>query len=271
MRVTMAIGLAALLGASAAAQTARDPHLPAPTFDALAPALPAGMKDGVLIVSKTNGWRHLEHIPHSNVVIAALAKAAGRASFVTENAAVFNDALLARFRVVVLNSATGDILTPEQCAAFARWMTRGGGLVALHGATDGSNGWAEYHARVVGADYAGHPGGKDQFQSARVVIDAPGHPVMKGVRLPWAPVDEWYSYKTSPRGGGMTVLARIDEASYRPGDGRVMGADHPVVWTSAWGRGRVVSATLGHTAEAYDDANYRRLIGNAIAWVGERR
>ena len=58
--------LIAMLGALALAQAAPDPHLPTPTLDTEAPALPAGIERGVLIVSKTNGWRHFEHIPHSN-------------------------------------------------------------------------------------------------------------------------------------------------------------------------------------------------------------
>ncbi len=266
MRVTIVLTLVAAVSVGAFAQSAGDPHRPPATYDQVAPVLPAELKDAVLIVSKTNAWRHLEHIPRSNAVLAELAKGIGRASFATENAAVFDDRHLKRFRVVVLNSASGDFLTAPQRAALDRWMTRGGGLVALHAAVDNSHVWPEYRRNVIGADYAGHPSGADQFQSAQVIVEQPRHPVMRGVTLPWAPVDEWYSYKTSPRTGGMTVLARIDEASYRPG--RAMGTDHPIAWTGAWGRGRVVAMTLGHRPEAYDDANYRRMLANAMRWVG---
>ena len=67
----------------------------------------------------------------------------------------------------------------------------------------------------------------------------------------------------------MTVLARIDEASYRPGAKLAMG-DHPVIWTNPATKGRVVYSALGHAPEAYDDPNYRRILVNAIRWAASR-
>ena len=255
--------LAALMTCS---QANPDPHRPAPTYDKVAPALPAGLEGAVLIVSKTNGWRHLEHLPHSNAVIADIAKRLGKRSFATENAAVFNDAQLRHFSVVVLNSASGDFLTPDQRDAFARYVAAGGGVVALHAAGDNSHVAPWYVDTIIGTQFIGHPGGEDQFQKAKIVIAEPKHPVMAGVKLPWSPRDEWYSFSGSPAAKGMRVLARIDETSYRPGAKLTMG-DHPVIWYNPNTRGRVVYSALGHDPEAYDDANYRRIITNAIRWA----
>ena len=94
----------------AVTQAPSDPHLPPKVVDTVAPTLPAGLSHGVLIVSKTNGWRHIEHIPHSNAVLADIARGLGRASYTTENAAVFNDDQLRHFSVVVLNSASAPPL-----------------------------------------------------------------------------------------------------------------------------------------------------------------
>jgi uncharacterized protein len=250
------------------AQRAPDPHLPAPTHDSVAPVLPDGLDRAVLIVSKTNGWRHIEHIPHSNVVLAEIARSQGRASFVTENAAVFNDEQLRHFSVVVLNSASGDFLTADQRAAFARFVARGGGVVALHAAGDNSHTDAWYKDTVIGTTFIGHPGGADHLQPARIIVDQPNHPVMAGAKLPWAPIDEWYSFDANPAARGMTVLARIDEASYRPGDRLAMGA-HPVIWINPSTKGRVFYSALGHSPETYDDPNYRRILGNAIRWAAQ--
>ncbi|MHA6719457.1 ThuA domain-containing protein [Sphingomonas sp. RS6] len=245
-----------------------DPHLPAPTYDSVAPVLPDGLDGAVLIVSKTNGWRHIEHIPHSNVVLADIAKGLGRASFVTENAAVFNDAQLRHFSVVVLNSASGDFMTEDQRAAFQRFVARGGGVVALHAAGDNSHTNAWYKDTLIGTTFIGHPGGADHLQPAKVVVDQPAHPVMAGVSQSWAPVDEWYSFDATPAARGMTVLARVDEASYRPGEKLTMG-DHPVIWTNPAAKGHVVYSALGHTPEAYDDPVYRRILTNAIRWAAQ--
>lgn len=245
-----------------------NPHQPAPVVDTVPPELPPALSQAVLIVSKTNAWRHIEHIPHSNAVLADIARALGRASFTTENAAVFNDEQLQHFSVVVLNSASGAFLTEAQMAAFERYVARGGGVVALHAAGDDSHTAPWYFNTLIGTRFIGHPGGPDQFQPARVEVDEPGHPVMAGVTLPWSPVDEWYSFDLNPAGQGMQVLARIDEASYRPGERLAMG-EHPVIWTNPAAPGRVLYSALGHNPEAYDDPNYRRILTNAIRWAAE--
>ena len=256
----------ALVALLTMAQAAPDPHRPTPTYDEVAPVLPKGLRRAVLIVSKTNGWRHIEHIPRSNTVLAQIARSLGRASYTTENAAVFNDEQLRRFSVVVLNSASGDFLTADQRAAFARFVARGGGVVALHAAGDGSHTAAWYTDTVIGTKFIGHPGGVDQLQPARIVVDRPDHPVMAGVKLPWSPVDEWYSFAANPAARGMTVLARIDEASYRPGTKRAMGV-HPIIWINPSTKGRILYSALGHSPDAYDDPNHRRILANAIRWA----
>lgn len=256
----------AIAGMLALAQGPSDPHLPSPVMDQVAPSLPDGLSGAVLIVSKTNGWRHLEHIPHSNQVLEEIAHGLGRASYVTENAAVFNDEQLSHFAVVVLNSASGDFLTPEQQAAFTRFVAHGGGVVALHAAGDNSHTDKWYADTIIGTSFIGHPGGDDHIQSARILIDQSRHPIMKGVKSPWSLPDEWYSFSSNPAARGMTVLAEIDETSYRPGAKLQMGK-HPVMWVNPQTRGRVFYSALGHDPAAYDDANYRRILVNAIHWA----
>lgn len=261
MRLLLA--MAALLATGPAAP---DPHRPRPTLDRAAPTLPSKINGGVLIVSKTNGWRHVEHIPHSNAVLAGVARSLGRQSLVTENAAIFNDAQLAHFSVIVLNSTTGDFLTQPQADALARFLARGGGVVALHAAGDASHNSAWYVDTFVGAKFIGHPGGADQIQRARILVDQPRYPVMAGITLPWSPKDEWYSFASNPAANGMIVLARIDETSYRPGAKLTMGR-HPVIWINPYTKGRILYSALGHEPEAYDDPNYRRILTNAIRWA----
>lgn len=260
----------ALLAAAtlALAGQAPDPHLPAPSYDHVAPTLPADFRDGVLVFTKTNGWRHIEHLPHSTPVVMQIARSLGRPVFHTENAAVFTPALLARVRVVVLNSSSGDLFTPEQRSTFERWLRRGGGIVALHAAGgDPEYNWRFYVDQVIGAQFIGHPGGEDHIQRATVRVIAPRHPVTAGLPSEWAQRDEWYSFAAAPPKDSR-ILATLDETTYRPSKGQEMGALHPLVWTRQVGRGRIVYSALGHVPEAYDDPANRRLICNAIRWVG---
>ncbi len=250
----------------AVAQAPSDPHLPPKVVDNVAPTLPAGLKRGVLIVSKTNGWRHFEHIPHSNDVLRGIASDLGRKSYVTENAAVFNDKALRHFSVVVLNSASGEFMTAEQQAALARFVARGGGVVALHAAGDNSHTSPWYVDTIIGTTFTGHPNGADHIQPARVEIVQPRHPIMAGVKTPWTPRDEWYSFDSNPAAKGMTVLAQLDEASYRPGEPLRMGT-HPIMCINPRTKGRVFYSALGHEPELYDDPDYHRILTNAIRWA----
>lgn len=122
----------------------RDSCFASPGIETVTPVIPAGLRHAVLIVSKTNGRRHIEHIPHSNAVLADIVRSLSRQAYVTGNAAVFNDEQLRRFAVVVLNSANGDFLRPDQQASFMRFVVRGGGVVALHAAGDDSHTEAQY-------------------------------------------------------------------------------------------------------------------------------
>ena len=41
-----------------------------------------------------------------------------------------------------------------------------------------------------------------------------------------------------------------------------------VAWTNTYNKSRIVYLLLGHGQEAHENPNYRKLIHNAIRWVG---
>lgn len=84
----------------------------------------------------------------------------------------------------------------------------------------------------------------------------PSHACRLGIT--WAFTDEWYDFRAGPR-GAVRVPASADESSYEGGG---MAGDHPLVRCHEYGGARVFYTALGHTAEAYDDPDYRaHLIG----------
>src|SRR3954462_11133864 len=93
--------------------------VPNPSYDKEAPQLPEGMKPGgVLIFSKTSGYRDEPAMQASNAALAAIAHERGWPFFVTENGAVMNPSQLDRFKVVIWNNTSGDTLDETQKAAF---------------------------------------------------------------------------------------------------------------------------------------------------------
>ncbi len=110
--------------------------VPNPTYDTVPPELPADLKPGgVLIFAKTNGFRDEASIRGSDAALAAICYERHWPLFVTETTrAVMNAAQLSKFKVVVWNNNSGDLLTEEQRAAFRGWLENGGSYVGVHGA-----------------------------------------------------------------------------------------------------------------------------------------
>ena len=243
--------------------------------DTVAPTLPAELPDAsVLVFTKTNGFRHEDGIAGGLAAMTEITGQQGWGMYHTENGAVFNAQDLARFSVVVFLNASGDMLNENQEAAFESWLEAGGGWLGIHAAGDGSHvGWQWYRDNLVGADFTAHIMGP-QFQTATVDTENPQHPVNSGVPEQWAHEEEWYSWKESPRTEGFTILATLDESSYNPEQKFFIGdpvdlrmGDHPVVWSNCVGDGRSVYAAMGHRGDAFDQAQVRQILINALAWL----
>jgi type 1 glutamine amidotransferase len=244
-----------------------------PVVDRVAPALPAELGANgavaILLFSKTSGFRHAEAIPACERSVREIAARRGWQVFATENAAVFDDALLARFRVLVANNATGDNWTEAQKNAFRRWLLAGGGFVGVHGAAGTRyRFWDWYTDELLRARFVGHPL-LPQLQRARVVVEDHSHPATRTLPGELVHEDEWYSFERSARGPDVRVLARLDEASYAPRallHDLAMG-DHPIVWSHCPERGRVFYSALGHAPETYRRPEHARMLEGAVAWA----
>lgn len=257
---------AALLLTWGAVQAAPDPRRPAATLDRVAPELPALGRPAVLIVSKTNGYRH-DSIAEAVPAIEALVKARGWSSFATENAAVFNSDQLAKFDVIVFANASGDIYTDDQRAAFQAWIGRGGGFVGLHSAGDGSHpGW--FVTMRGNGNFTGHPGGADQFQTTDLIVTDRSHPATRHLPAHWPWTDEFYSWDAPPAADAH-ILARLDETKMRLEPKLRMG-DHALIWWRCEGRARIFYSALGHKAEAWADPAHLNMVDGAIGWAARK-
>jgi type 1 glutamine amidotransferase len=237
-----------LIGLAAVAACARPPE-PGPAGER-GPAR-------VLVFTRTLGFRHAS-IP---VAIAALRRAAARQAMAvdhTEDPARFTPSGLRRYRVVVFLSTTGDVLDRDGEAALRGFVEAGGGWVGVHAAADTEDGWPWYET-LVGARFARHPA----VQRATVRVVDRDHPATAGLPATWVRTDEWYDFRSNPR-GRVHVLATLDESSYRGGR---MGADHPIAWWHAVGGGRALYTAGGHTAAAWSEPRFLAHLAGALRWA----
>ncbi|MCH6484796.1 ThuA domain-containing protein [Pseudoxanthomonas sp. LH2527] len=210
--------------------------------------------DRVLIFTKTAGFRH-DAIPTAVATLTTLAADAGMVADHTEDAQAFTADNLARYRVVIFASTTGDVLDANQQAAMETFVREGGGFVGVHAAADTEYDWPWY-GRLVGAYFRNHPPG---LQSTHVQPERDGKPA--GER--WPVTDELYNYRANPR-PQVSVVATVDEQEY---DGGEMGDDHPIAWCHAFDGGRSWYTGLGHDAKVYDDANVMAQLRRGLAYA----
>jgi type 1 glutamine amidotransferase len=228
----------------------------------------------ILVFTKTNGFRHVEGIEGGLSLLQTMARKNDWGFFHTENGAIFNASDIEQFDVVVFLNASGDMLSSDQEAVFQAWLEAGGGWLGIHAAGDSSHlDWKWYRDKLIGADFTAHIMGP-QFQRATVILENHAHPVLQDIPNIWQHEEEWYSWATSPRAEGFTILATLDEESYSPVQ-KMLGAevdlsmgDHPVVWANCVGEGRSVYATMGHKAEAFQQPQVQRILKNSIQWLG---
>jgi len=237
-------------------------------FEPTVPAEPA-----LLVLSVTAGYRH-DSIEAGNEAIRELAEAiAADLGVESVTVDVVDDpdgdasdfpsdvAELASYDAVVWNNTTGSVLDADQRAAFREYINDGGGYVGVHAAADTHYDW-EWYGDLVGAYFSDHP----PVQPARINVTDGAHPSTAHLPAVWAVEDEWYDYRSNPR-GDVHVLATLEEDSYEGAtmdEGRV---DHPIAWCQPFEGGRSWYTGRGHTSAAFEADDFREHLRQGITWA----
>lgn len=149
---------------------------------------------------------------------------------------------------------------------FTAMLEKGTGLVVLHHAFCSYDSWPEY-TNIIGGRYHHFPwqkNGEEQPPSTYkhdVAIDVKvmdaKHPVTKGVS-DFQIIDEVY--------GGTEILENVHPllATDDPASGPLVG------WTNTYANAKVVTLTLGHDKQAWENPAFPRLLSQAVWWVSER-
>ena len=150
--------------------------------------------------------------------------------------------------------ASGDPWTgPGEKAALEGYQEAGGGIAAIHNATDMRGNFAWWD-NLVGALMPGHAatGTSARASPREVIVEDRAHPSTKHLGdTRWMRSDEWYNFNTNVRGNAHVLLA-MDETTYAPG-GNAQGYDHPISWCKPYDGGRAWVTALGHFGAHYDE------------------
>lgn len=231
----------------------------------------------VLVYSRTAGFRHTS-IEVGTLAIMELGNENDFFVDATEDPTAFTADNLAGYDVVLFLNTTADVLDDTQQAVMEDFINAGGGYVGVHAAADTEYDWP-FYGELVGAYFKNHP----VQQTGDFDIEAPDHPSVAHLPNPWTVFDEFYSFRTNPR-GDVRVLMAIDESTYFPdpntsnlpdsptfpaGETGVMG-DHPMSWCHDKFAGRAWYTALGHEAYLYQQPAFREHLLNGILTAARR-
>jgi type 1 glutamine amidotransferase len=225
-------------------------------------------KKNILVIAETGGG-------HESFTAAALhrvdsfAKHVGMSWTRINDASIVNDQYLSQFAFIIQLDYPPYGWGQLAEKAFERYIDEGrGGWIGFHhaallGEFDGNRMWHWFSAFLGGIRFDNYIAG---FADASVRIERSDHPVMKGVDHSFVlPHEEWYTFDRSPR-PNVSVLANVDENSYRPASQIRMG-DHPVVWTNPVKPARNIYFLMGHDAGLFSVNNFCLMFDNAMEWV----
>jgi type 1 glutamine amidotransferase len=161
--------------------------------------------------------------------------------------------------------------TPEQRAAFEKYMEHGGGWIGFHVAAynDKDTHWPWFVQFLGGAVFYTN---NWPVLPAKLFIDDRNHPVTKGLPANYqAPANEWYLWKPSPRlNQDVRVLLTLDPSNYPIGIKDIISeGDLPVVWTNT--KYRMLYINMGHGPAVYADPIQNKLFENAILWLANKK
>ncbi|HUD83867.1 MAG TPA: ThuA domain-containing protein, partial [Candidatus Saccharimonadales bacterium] len=131
-------------------------------------------------------------------------------------------------------------------------VAAGKGLVFLHSGVWHNFPWPEYERELIGGPARSHEG-KAPFQE-QVVGE---HPVTEGLPKTFTVVDELYHTAADPAGPGVDVLV---EAVRGPNK-------YASVWVVHNAKARIVGIALGHDGATHNQAEYKKLLCNAVTWA----
>jgi len=140
------------------------------------------------------------------------------------------------------------VLTDVHALPLTKWVSAGGGLLAVHGATVSGQS-SHVFRRLVGGAFVKHP------PACRFTVHSVGneHPITRGT-TDFEVEDELYIEEYEP--DVVVHAVAIHE-----------GIARPQVWTRTEGSGKVAHVALGHDEKVWSLTVYQSLLLGAVGWL----
>ena len=227
----------------------------------------------VLVIGQTKGFEH-DSVSAAMVAIYTMGKESGLwdtmlrtdTELLTKKELQRNGKNLNYFDLLVFTSTTGELdLDASQKQDMMSFIKEDGkGFVGIHAALDTNYTWPEY-GEMIGGWFDQHPW---MTFNAPIINEDPDFPAVRHFPKAFVKYDEIYQPKEWSR-SKVNVLLSLDASKLDyTNNPRIHRMDHdfPVAWSKLYGKGRVFYSTLGHTEEAWEDPDIRKMYFEAIKW-----
>jgi len=228
----------------------------------------------VLIIGQTKGFEHDSVSPAMNAIYE-MGKESGLwdtmmrtdTELLTKKDLKRNVKNLNYFDALVFASTTGELdMDANQKQDMMSFIKEDGkGFVGIHAALDTNYTWPEY-GEMIGGWFDQHPW---MTFNAPIVNEDPGFPAVRHFPRAFVKYDEIYQPKNWSR-DKVNVLLSLDASKLNYNNNpRIHRTDRDfaVAWDKMYGNGRVFYSTLGHTEEAWQDPDIRKMYFEAVRWV----
>ena len=227
----------------------------------------------VLVIGQTKGYEH-NSVSAAMATIYMMGQESGLwdtmlrtdTELLTKKDLKNNAKNLGYFDAVIFASTTGELdMDAGQKQDLLSFVKEDGkGFVGIHAALDTNYTWPEY-GEMIGGYFDQHPW---MTFNAPILREDSDFPAVRHFPKAFTKYDEIYQPKTWAR-SNVNVLLSLDPSKLNyTNNPRVHREDHdfPVAWSKMYGKGRVFYSTLGHTEEAWQDPDIKKMYFEAIKW-----
>ena len=187
---------------------------------------------------------------------------------------------------VVVSNYNGELWGEAMRDAFEKYVSGGGGFVAVHAANNSFPEWKAYnemiglggwggrteksgpYLRLVEGKWApdttpGRGGSHGKQHAFLVTTRDPAHPIMAGLPAKWMHAqDELYDRLRGPAQNVIVLASAFSD----PATGGT-GLDEPMLMAIAYGKGRVFHTALGHGVEAIGCVGFAVTFQRGTEWA----
>jgi type 1 glutamine amidotransferase len=173
---------------------------------------------------------------------------------------VYADAAYMQSLSLIVPCWTMGTITKEQEKGLMDAVHGGVGLAGWHGGMCDSFRNNTSYQFMTGGQWVAHPGNVIKY---KVNITDPSHAITHGLKDFEIESEQYYMH-VDP---GVKVLATTTFSGQFGDTPWIKGVVMPVVWTKAWGTGKVAYSSVGHVDKDFEVPEARELVQRAMLWA----